>query len=52
MFSVFSDSETFSPFQKKTQKRKLKDDNFDDDMDVEPQMKYKGESVERVCQAK
>ncbi|KAM7408776.1 hypothetical protein PAMA_002481 [Pampus argenteus] len=26
---------------KKTQKRKFKDDNFDDDMDVEPQLKYK-----------
>ncbi|XP_053188669.1 RRP12-like protein [Scomber japonicus] len=26
---------------KKTQKRKFKDDNFDDDMDVEPQLQYK-----------
>ncbi|KAM7385637.1 hypothetical protein PAMP_001711 [Pampus punctatissimus] len=26
---------------KKTQKRKFQDDNFDDDMDVEPQLKYK-----------
>ncbi|CAB1424801.1 unnamed protein product [Pleuronectes platessa] len=26
---------------KKSQKRKIQDDNFDDDMDIEPQMKYK-----------
>lgn len=26
---------------KKTQKRKFRDDNFDDDMDIEPQLKYK-----------
>ncbi|KAM4608020.1 RRP12-like protein [Polymixia lowei] len=26
---------------KKTQKRKFQDDNFDDDMDIEPQLKYK-----------
>ncbi|XP_070833276.1 RRP12-like protein [Chaetodon trifascialis] len=26
---------------KKTQKRKFKDDNFDEDMDIEPQLKYK-----------
>ncbi|XP_041645902.1 RRP12-like protein [Cheilinus undulatus] len=26
---------------KKTQKRKFRDDNFDEDMDVEPQLKYK-----------
>lgn len=29
-------------FQKKTQKRKFQDDNFDDDMDIEPQLQYKG----------
>lgn len=28
--------------QKKTQKRKFRDDNFDDDMDIEPQLQYKG----------
>uniref|UniRef100_A0A669CRD9 Ribosomal RNA processing 12 homolog n=1 Tax=Oreochromis niloticus TaxID=8128 RepID=A0A669CRD9_ORENI len=27
--------------QKKSQKRKFDDDNFDDDMDIEPQLKYK-----------
>merc|ERR1712035_110364 len=26
---------------KKTQKRKFQDDNFDEDMDIEPQLKYK-----------
>ncbi|XP_035027985.1 RRP12-like protein [Hippoglossus stenolepis] len=26
---------------KKSQKRKIQDDNFDDDMDIEPQLKYK-----------
>uniref|UniRef100_A0A3Q2Q955 Ribosomal RNA processing 12 homolog n=1 Tax=Fundulus heteroclitus TaxID=8078 RepID=A0A3Q2Q955_FUNHE len=29
---------------KKSQKRKFQEDNFDDDMDVEPQLKYKGGS--------
>lgn len=28
--------------QKKSQKRKFQDDNLDEDMDVEPQLKYKG----------
>lgn len=28
--------------QKKSQKRKFNDDNFDDEMDIEPQLKYKG----------
>ncbi|CAG6017279.1 unnamed protein product [Menidia menidia] len=27
---------------KKSQKRKFRDNNFDDDMDIEPQLKYKG----------
>lgn len=49
----FSDSRfsCFSPSQKKTQKRKLHGDDFDDDMDVEPQMKYKGERARLCCQA-
>lgn len=28
--------------QKKMQKRKFQDGNFDEDMDTEPQLKYKG----------
>lgn len=28
--------------QKKTQKRKFQDGNFDEDMDTEPHLKYKG----------
>lgn len=30
--------------QKKTQKRKFQDGNFDEDMETEPQVKYKGTS--------
>ncbi|XP_034536984.1 RRP12-like protein [Notolabrus celidotus] len=35
---------------KKTQKRRFRDDNFDDDMDVEPQLKYKagGSGIHRA----
>lgn len=29
--------------QKKSQKRKVQDDHLDDDMDIEPQLRYKGE---------
>lgn len=32
---------SFCP-QKKTQKRKFQDGNFDEDIDTEPQLKYKG----------
>lgn len=28
--------------QKKAQKRKFRDENLDEDMDIEPQLKYKG----------
>lgn len=31
--------------QKKTQKRRFQDGNFDEDMDTEPQHKYKGIST-------
>lgn len=31
--------------QKKSQKRKLQDDNFDDDMEIEPLLKYKGNCI-------
>lgn len=41
-FQLFLSFTNLFYYQKKTQKRKFKDDNFDDDMDVEPQLQYKG----------
>lgn len=38
-----------NPLQKKTQKRKIQDDDFDEDIDVEPQLKYKGKELDYIC---
>lgn len=39
---------TLNPLQKKTQKRKFREDDFDDDIDVEPQLKYKGKEPDYI----
>lgn len=39
---IFIYGPTFQRLQKKSQKRKIKDEDFDEDMDTEPGLKYKG----------